>query len=214
MTESTRWSRILEGLGIQAIWQLLLFIAASGFVSWGISQLAHAAHAFATAFNIFLVLLGLAGIGRVLGLVPRRTKTYSQNDILENLVICPDPSVPMVYINQHREAIDIPYLVLRNFSETDIDLEPIDVQIVGSSRAFGMTRAQFNPSRVPKQGGRSQMTLAFHNLTAKDVEFIEITCKHPGYFDLNLSGRLRFRASGDSFDAPFGIAVRAGIQRS
>jgi hypothetical protein len=213
MAEPTRKSRMIEGLAIQAIWQFGVFIASSGILSWGISYLVHTAHTLAVASHIFLVLLGLGGITWAAGIIPRRRKSYSKADVAEKIVIYPDQIGPMIYINQHREAIDGVYFTLMNFSAVDIELEPIDVQITGSSRTFGSARAEFNPSNVRKQGGRSQVSLNFYNLTQKDVQFIETVCERPGYFNLNFSGTLRFRTPVDSFNVPFGIVVRAGVQR-
>jgi predicted nucleotidyltransferase component of viral defense system len=67
---------------------------------------------------------------------------------------------------------------------------------------------------VAALGGQSQVTLAFYNLTAKDLEFIETTCRRPGYFDLTLTGIRRVKTPAESLEVPFGITVRAGVQRS
>jgi hypothetical protein len=214
VSEPNRVTRILEGLATQAIWQALAFLVSAGFVSLGVAKLWTAAHAFSTAFNVFLVVVGLAGMGWVLGIVPRWRKGKSDDQIAEKIVIVADPRGAMIYINEHREAIDFPFLTLRNFSRADVDVEPFDVQIGGSSRVFGMTRAQFNSPRVGKLGGIAQVTIASYNLTAKDLEFIETTCRHPGYFDLALSATLRIKVSLQSFDIPFGITARAGVLRT
>ena len=166
-----------------------------------------------TSLNVFLVVTGLSGIGWAWGVMPRRAKSYAKTDILGKIVIIADPIGAMLYMNQYREAIDFPFFTIRNFSQADIELEPVDLQVGGSSRMFGMTRAQFNSAKLGKLTGQSQGTVAPYNLTAKDMGFIETTCQRPGYFDLSLSGTLRVKASGESFDVPFGLTVRAGIQR-
>jgi len=205
---------MLEGLATQAIWQAAMFLVSAGFLSLGIAKLSAAAHALVTTFYVFLIVVGLVGIGLVLGIVPRWGKGKSDDQITDKILIIPEPRGAMIYINHHREAIDFPLLTLRNFSRADISVEPFDVQIGGSSRVFGLTRAQFNAQLVGSLGGNAQVTVASYNLTAKDLEFIETVCQHPGYFDLVLSGTLRIRISTESFDIPFGINARAGILRS
>jgi hypothetical protein len=204
----------LEGLATQAIWQAATFLVSAGFLSLGVAKLLTGAHALATAFYVFLIVVGLVGVGLVLGIIPRWGKAKSDDQIINKILIIADPCGAMIYINQHREAIDFPLLTLRNFSRADISVEPFDVQIGGSSRVFGLTRAQFNAQLVGSLGGSAQVTVASYNLTAKELEFIETVCQHPGYFDLVLSGTVRIKVSMESFDIPFGINVRAGILRS
>jgi len=214
MSGPNRVTRILEGLATQAIWQAVTFLVSAGLLSLGAAKLFATQHALATAFYVFLIVVGLVGIGLVLRIVPRWGKGKSDDQIINKILIIPDSRGAMIYLNQHREAIDFPLLTLRNFSRVNIGVEPFDVQIGGSSRVFGLTRAQFNAQLVGSLGGNAQVTVASYNLTAKDLEFIETVCQHPGYFDLVLSGTLRARVSMDSFDIPFGITVRAGILRS
>jgi len=113
MSGPNRVTRILEGLATQAIWQVVTFLVSAGFLSLGIARLLTAAHALVTSFYVFLIVVGLVGIGLVLGIIPRWRKTKSDNEIINKIVIIADSRGAMIYINQHREAIDFPILTLR-----------------------------------------------------------------------------------------------------
>jgi hypothetical protein len=62
MSGPNRVTRILEGLATQAIWQAATFLVSAGFLSLGIAKLLTAAHALATAFYVFLIVVGSLGI--------------------------------------------------------------------------------------------------------------------------------------------------------
>lgn len=211
MSQPNRLARILEGLATQAIWQVLAFLAGTGLFSVGAARLSKAAHIVSTSVNISLVVVGLGAVIWAWGIVPRHTRTYSKSDILGKIIIVPDSVGAMVYMNQYRDAVDFPFFTVRNFSQADIEVGPMDVQVGSSSRIFGMTRAQFNSVKIAKLTGQSQITVAPYSLTPKDMEFIETTCQRPGYLDFILSAMLRVKTPGETFELPFSMTVRAGI---